>query len=87
MSVLANLTQRNRAFAATHPVERPALEPNLKVVILYCADHRADPAQVFGLKPKRSHRLKSRRQSHSRLSSQPRRSRNHRAGGTLIQRT
>ena len=51
MTVLATLTQRNRAFAATHPGERPAVEPNLKALILCCADHRADPAHVFGLKP------------------------------------
>jgi carbonic anhydrase len=51
VTVVATLTQRNRTFAATHPGERPALEPNLKVVILCCADHRADPAHVFGLKP------------------------------------
>jgi carbonic anhydrase len=51
MTVLATLTQRNRTFAATHPGERPAVEPNLKVLILCCADHRADPAHVFGLKP------------------------------------
>lgn len=51
MTVLANLTQRNQAFAATHPGERPALEPNLRAVILCCADHRADPAHVLGLEP------------------------------------
>lgn len=51
MTVLTTLTQRNRTFAATHPGERPAAEPNLKVVILCCADHRADPAHVFGRKP------------------------------------
>lgn len=51
MTTLATLTQRNRAFAATHPGQRPGLEPSLKTVILCCADHRADPAHVLGLRP------------------------------------
>jgi len=51
MTALATFTDRNRAFAATHPGERPALEPSLKTVILCCADHRADPAHVLGLNP------------------------------------
>ena len=51
MTAVATLTDRNRAFAAIHSGERPALEPSLKTVILCCADHRADPAHVLGLKP------------------------------------
>jgi carbonic anhydrase len=51
MTAFATLTDRNRAFAAVHPGERPALEPRLKTVILCCADHRADPAHVLGLMP------------------------------------
>jgi carbonic anhydrase len=56
MTALAMLTDRNRAFAAGYPRERPALEPRLKTVILCCADHRADPAHSARAEAQRGHR-------------------------------
>jgi carbonic anhydrase len=51
MTALATLTDRNRGYAAAHSGKRPTLEPSLRTLILCCADHRADPAHVFGLMP------------------------------------
>jgi carbonic anhydrase len=45
------LINRNRDHAAARPAFRPALQPTLPTVIVCCADHRADPAHVFQLKP------------------------------------
>ena len=45
------LLERNRNHAAGCRAGRPALEPTLRVLILACADHRADPTHVFALAP------------------------------------
>lgn len=49
MTVLDELTERNRTFAYHHPGHRAALQPTLKALILTCADHRVDPAHILGL--------------------------------------
>jgi carbonic anhydrase len=57
MSNLDHLLQRNKEFAAQQSAERtlmpslPRAMPNVKAVIIGCADMRVDPAHVFGLKP------------------------------------
>jgi carbonic anhydrase len=57
MSYLEHLLQRNKAFAARQSAEGtlmpslpPAL-PNVKAIIIGCADMRVDPAHLFGIKP------------------------------------
>ena len=49
MSAYDTLVARNVAYASRHPLGRPGVEPALRVVVLGCADHRADPAHVLGL--------------------------------------
>ena len=57
MNNLDNLLQRNKEFAAQQaaagtlmPSLPPAL-PNVKAIIIGCADMRVDPAHVLGIKP------------------------------------
>jgi carbonic anhydrase len=57
MSNLDNLLERNRDFAAQQSAAgtlMPSLArvmPNVKAIIIGCADMRADPAHVLGIKP------------------------------------
>ncbi len=57
MNTLDRLLQRNKEFAAQQsaagtlmPSLAPAM-PNVKAMIISCADMRADPAHVLGIKP------------------------------------
>lgn len=56
MSNLDGLLQRNKEFAAqqktagTLPASLPEVMPNLKAMIIGCADMRVDPAPILGLK-------------------------------------
>src|ERR1700691_3752126 len=57
MNSLDSMLQRNKNFAAQQsaagtlmPSLPPAL-PNVKAIIIGCADMRVDPAYVFGIKP------------------------------------
>ncbi len=57
MTTLDNLMQRNKDFAAQQSAAgllMPALPralPNVKALIIGCADMRVDPAHVLGIKP------------------------------------
>src|SRR6266481_4398311 len=57
MNNLDHLLQRNKEFAAQQSAEgtlMPSLSramPNVKAVIIGCADMRVDPAHVLGIKP------------------------------------
>ena len=57
MSNLDHLLQRNKEFAAQQSAEGtlmpslPRALPNVKAVIIGCADMRVDPAHVLGIKP------------------------------------
>jgi carbonic anhydrase len=54
MSTLDSILQRNRDFAATQSAARelmPGALPNVKAIIIGCADMRVDPAHVLGIKP------------------------------------
>jgi carbonic anhydrase len=57
MNNLDPLLQRNKEFAAQQSAEGtlmsslPRALPNVKAVIIGCADMRVDPAHVFGVKP------------------------------------
>ena len=57
MSNLDYLLQRNEAFAAQQSTggtlmpSLPRALPNVKAVIIGCADMRVDPAHVFGIEP------------------------------------
>jgi carbonic anhydrase len=57
MSNLDSLLNRNKAFAAKQSSagalmpSLPRALPNVKAVIIGCADMRVDPADLFGLKP------------------------------------
>jgi carbonic anhydrase len=57
MNNLDHLLQRNKEFAAQQSAEGtlmsslPRALPNVKAVIIGCADMRVDPAHVFGVKP------------------------------------
>jgi carbonic anhydrase len=57
MSHLDYLLQRNREFAAQQSAEGtlmpslPKAMPNVKAIIVGCADMRVDPAHVLGIKP------------------------------------
>ena len=57
MNLLDQLLDRNRAYAAEQkaagtlmPALKPAM-PNVKAIIIGCADMRVDPSDVFDLKP------------------------------------
>ncbi len=57
MNSLDSMLQRNRAFAAQQSAagtlmpSLPRALPNVKAIIVGCADMRVDPAHVLGLKP------------------------------------
>jgi carbonic anhydrase len=57
MNNLDHLLQRNKEFAAQQSAEGtlmpslPRAMPNVKAVIIGCADMRVDPAHVLGIKP------------------------------------
>jgi len=57
MSNLDSMLERNKAFAAQQSAagtlmpSLPAAMPNLKAMIIGCADPRVNPAHVLGLKP------------------------------------
>ncbi len=57
MSNLDTMLERNKAFAAQQSAagtlmpSLPAAMPNLKAMIIGCADPRVNPAHVLGLKP------------------------------------
>ena len=57
MSHLDSLLERNKEFAArqtaagTLPPSLPKALPNVKAVIIGCADMRVDPAHVLGIRP------------------------------------
>src|SRR5580704_14255563 len=56
MSNLDGLLQRNKEFAAqqkaagTLPASLPEVMPNLKAMVIGCADMRVDPEEILGLK-------------------------------------
>ena len=57
MNNLDPLLQRNKEFAAQQSAEGtlmpslPRAMPNVKAIIIGCADMRVDPAHVLGIKP------------------------------------
>jgi len=57
MSVLDSMLERNKSFAAQQSAagtlmpSLPRATPNLKAIIIGCADMRVDPADLFGAKP------------------------------------
>ncbi len=57
MSNIANMLERNKDFAAQQSAagtRMPSLAramPNVKAIIIGCADMRVDPAHVLGTKP------------------------------------
>lgn len=54
MSSLDSMLERNQAFAASQSAARelmPRALPNVKAIIIGCADMRVDPAHVLGIKP------------------------------------
>ena len=54
MTTLDSILERNRDFAASQSAARelmPRALPNVKAVIIGCADMRVDPAHVLGIKP------------------------------------
>ena len=54
MTTLDSMLQRNKDFAASQsPAREPMLRalPNVKAIIIGCADMRVDPAHVLGIKP------------------------------------
>jgi carbonic anhydrase len=57
MNILDRLLQRNKEFAARQSGEGtlmpwlPQALPNVKAVIIGCADMRVDPAHILGIKP------------------------------------
>jgi carbonic anhydrase len=56
MNNLDSMLERNKDSAAHQPSSRlmpslPRAMPNVKAIIIGCADMRVDPAHVFGIKP------------------------------------
>src|SRR6516164_6607793 len=54
MTTLDSMLQRNKDFAASQSAARelmPRALPNVKAIIIGCADMRVDPAHVLGIKP------------------------------------
>ena len=54
MSYLDSMLERNKGFAAGQSAARelmPRALPNVKAVIIGCADMRVDPAHVLGIEP------------------------------------
>ena len=58
MNSLDSLLQRNKNFAAQQSAagtlmpSLPAGLPNVKAIVIGCADMRVDPAHVLGIKPR-----------------------------------
>jgi carbonic anhydrase len=54
MTTLDSMLERNKDFAASQSAARepmPRALPNVKAIIIDCADMRVDPAHVLGIKP------------------------------------
>src|SRR6201996_9581429 len=54
MTTLDSMLKRNKDFAASQSPARelmPRALPNVKAIIIGCADMRVDPAHVLGIKP------------------------------------
>lgn len=57
MSYLDNLLERNKAFAGEQSAAGtlmpwlPRMLPDVRAIIIRCADMRVDPAQILGIKP------------------------------------
>jgi carbonic anhydrase len=54
MTTLDSMLERNKDFAASSSAARelmPRVLPNVKAIIIGCADMRVDPAHVLGIKP------------------------------------
>ena len=54
MNQFESMMQRNKIFAASQSAARepmPRALPNVKAIIIGCADMRVDPAHVLGIKP------------------------------------
>lgn len=57
MNIFENMLQRNKDFAAqqsagnTFMPSLPRALPNVKAIIIGCADMRVDPAHVLGIEP------------------------------------
>jgi carbonic anhydrase len=54
MTTLDSMLERNKDFAASQSAARepmPRVLPNVKAIIIGCADMRVDPAHVLGIKP------------------------------------
>src|ERR1700679_1065051 len=54
MTTLDSMLERNKDFAASQSVAREPMPlglPNVKAIVIGCADMRVDPAHVLGLKP------------------------------------
>lgn len=54
MTTLDSMLKHNKDFAASQSAARelmPRALPNVKAVIIGCADMRVDPAHVLGIKP------------------------------------
>jgi carbonic anhydrase len=57
MDTLDSLLQRNKEFAAQQSAagtlmpSLPRALPNVRAIIIGCADMRVDPAHVLGIKP------------------------------------
>lgn len=51
MSAHSTLIERNATYVPTHTWGHADFTPTMRTVVLCCADHRADPAHVLGLRP------------------------------------
>jgi carbonic anhydrase len=54
MTTLDSMLERNKDFAASSSAARelmPGALPNVKAIIIGCADMRVDPAHILGIKP------------------------------------
>lgn len=54
MGTLDSILERNKTFAASQSAARepmPRALPNVKAIIIGCADMRVDPAHVLGIRP------------------------------------
>ena len=54
MTTLDSMLERNKDFAASQTAARelmPRALPNVKAIVIGCADMRVDPAHVLGIKP------------------------------------
>jgi carbonic anhydrase len=54
MTTLDSMLERNKKFAASQSAARELMPhplPNVKAIIIGCADMRVDPAHVLGIKP------------------------------------